>query len=270
MRGFGKKSFSLGLAFVMLALVGCMEPLYRGLPEQEANEIVALLLKRDIEATKVSEGQGESYQVLVDGNRFADAVLYMKAQGYPRRQRQTLGDLFKPSGLIPTPFEERVRFIYGLSEEISHTISLFEGVIENRVHLVLPSYDNSPGGGNRPQESGKASVYIKYDEGANVDELVPKIKKLVSDSIEGVVYERVELIALPSSRSSYDVNFEDRTLTAGLLGGQLSSTQRVRFWALSLALFFAFMVCLVGLVAVSLLYYRSLARPSSADEGGSS
>ncbi len=128
--------------------------------------------------------------VLVDEDRFAEAVEILKERGYPREEFATLGDVFSGEGLISTPMEERARFIYALSQELSRTITEIDGVLSARVHIVLPNND--------PLRSeltpSSASVFIRHDERTQVQVLLPQIKILVANSIEGLVYDKVSVV----------------------------------------------------------------------------
>ena len=168
--------------------------------------MVSTLQMNGIHAWKRAAQEG-MYEVRVEETRFAEAVSLLRAEGYPRPRHMSLAELFQGSGPIPTPFEEKVRYLYGISEELSRTLSLFDGVVATRVHVVLPE------GEGEERTRGKVSIYIKYDQRFNLTSLVPKIKKLASDSVSEVRYEDVELVALPSyvekferpARESYEL-----------------------------------------------------------------
>ena len=177
--------------FAIFILAGCKTELYRSVPEREANLMVANLHYRGIDAYKEESKPEGYYAIWVEENDFSKAVELLTAQGYPRRARDNLAKLFQPSGLVPTQFEEQVRYVYGLSEELAHTISLFEGVIDNRVHITLPNEEDK-------DKSKRVSVYIKYDQNFDFSSLTPQIKKLVSDSVSDVAYNDVEILAAPA------------------------------------------------------------------------
>ena len=183
------RALAVALFFV---LAGCSQELYANLDEREINAMIAALARYNINADKAALKEG--YSISVSSRYFADAINILSAAGYPQRKYISLNDLFGKSGLIPTPFEEHVRYIYGLSEELARTVALFDGVIEARVHIALP-----PAG----QTSGaKVSVFIKYDQQFDYETLVPRIRKFVSDSVEKVQFENVEILALPGQKSA--------------------------------------------------------------------
>ncbi len=182
----------LSLCVSFLFLVSCSQELYSQLEEREANEMIAVLSRYNINADKIVSKDG--YAMNVPSRYFADSVDILSAAGYPKRKYVTLNDLFGKSGLIPTPFEEHVRYIYGLSEELARTVALFDGVIAARVHIALPS--------DSTNADAKVSVFIKYDQQFDYDTLIPRVRKFISDSVERVVFENVEILALPGQKSA--------------------------------------------------------------------
>ncbi len=185
-------TLSAALFAVFFLLGGCSQELYANLDEREINGMIAALARYNIRAEKIALKDG--YSISVSSRYFADAINILSAAGYPQRKYVSLNELFGKSGLIPTPFEEHVRYIYGLSEELARTVSLFDGVIEARVHIALPGAGEKSG--------AKVSVFIKYDQQFDYETLIPRIRKFVSDSVEKVQFENVEVLALPGQKSA--------------------------------------------------------------------
>ena len=183
------------LAAALLVLGGCRQELFRDLPERGVNEIVAVLAQSGIAAEKVPVAKSDKYRVIVDAHDFAAAVGVLSARGLPRREHDNLGQIFQPSGLVPTPFEEQVRLVYGVSEELSETLSRFNGITENRVHIVLPHEV-----GRDIHHEARASVYLQYDPEFDVELLIPRIRRLVSDAVDGLDTANVEVLAEPRSQ----------------------------------------------------------------------
>ncbi|MBL6080038.1 type III secretion inner membrane ring lipoprotein SctJ [Belnapia sp. T18] len=177
------------LLALMLALGGCGKvELYGTLPEREANDMLALLLRAGISAEKATGRGGISLRV--ESGRVSDAVDLLNVAGLPRDRYANIGDLFRKEGLISSPAEERVRYMYGITQELSRTLSGIDGVLSARVHVVLPNNDPSAGIA-RPSS---AAVMIRYAPSTAVEVLVPRIKELVVNSIEGLSYERVSVV----------------------------------------------------------------------------
>ena len=166
----------------------------RELTERDANEIVAVLYSSSMEATKVADPKGKSFSVEVLSADLPRAVAVLRVLGLPRSPRTNLNEVFRATGFAPTPFEERVRFLFGQAQELERTISLMEGVLQTRVHVITP--DNASR--RADLEHSKASVYVSYDDRYDIEGLVPRIRKLISDSVEGLAPARVEILAIPS------------------------------------------------------------------------
>jgi type III secretion protein J len=190
-----------------LFLAGCSKTdLYTGLSERDGNEILALLLRSGIPAEKTAVKGGVI--ITVDSARVPDAVALLAAAGLPHSKFANMGDLFKKEGMISSPSEERVRYIYGITQELSKTLSHIDGVLDARVHVVLPGNDPT----TQSTKPSSAAVLIRHAHDATVDQLVPKIKELVVNSIEGLAYDRVSVVLVKA-------NVEDvPTMIAGATG----------------------------------------------------
>jgi len=181
--------------FFALVLSGCNEQsLYSGLSEQEANEIVALLQRAKISASKLT-GKEQTFSVTTDENNFAQAVQLLQANGLPRTQFDTLGDVFKDQSFVSSSTAQRARYIHALSQEISHTISSIDGVLLSRVHLSVPENDPLS---DTPLESS-ASVFVKHRANIDLSPNIGQIKALVVNGLENLPYDNVTVALFESS-----------------------------------------------------------------------
>lgn len=178
------------LAFV---LAGCKTELYTKISEPEANEMLSVLAAASIRANKLSP-DGKTWTVLIEENEIPKALEALRAQGLPRDRHQSLGDVFKKEGLVSTPSEERIRFIYAMSQELSRTLSQIDGVITARVHAVIPANDPLA----EKLNPSSASVFIKHRPSLNIQTITPAIKTLVQRSIEGLAYENISVLFFPA------------------------------------------------------------------------
>lgn len=180
--------------FALVLLAGCKTELNSGLSERQANDETALLLRNGIPASREIDPKTNTLTVWVEQSRFADAVELLRAHGLPRPHYESIAQVFKGNGLIVSPTEDRARMIYALGEELSHTISEIDGVLAARVQIVIP--DNDPL--RRDVAPASASVFVKYQQGSHVSELVPQIKMLVAGGVSGLSYDKVNVVLVPA------------------------------------------------------------------------
>lgn len=181
-------SITLAAAALALLLAGCdaETTLHSGLIEQQANLVMAALLDNGIPCHKVPGEEG-TWNVTVMESRFADAVNLLEREGLPRRGYQGVGEVFKKTGMISSPSEERIRFMDALAQDISHTIATIDGVLDARVHVVLP--ENDPFARNSLPSSAAVAVRSRWD--TDLTDMIPAIKGLVKNSIEGLSYDKI-------------------------------------------------------------------------------
>lgn len=166
-------------------LCGCTKTvdLQSGLNNADANEIVTVLNRQGIEVEKRIAKEGVTLTVKeMDISRATET---MHAAGLPRRSLSNLGQVFKKEGMISTPLEERVRYIYALSAELEYTLQQFDRVTAARVHVVLPERI-APG---EPIQPSSAAVFVKYRPPLDEDIVVPRVRNLVASSIPGLSSE---------------------------------------------------------------------------------
>lgn len=182
------------LAFVwMFLLTACQEELYSNLTEREANEMLALLLKHDIPASKTFIKEGEVTLKVETGN-MADAIDLLHTHGFPRESFDTVGTVFQKQGLVTSPAEDHIRLVYALSQELNETLSRIDGVLSARVHVVLPEVSSRQ---NEERPPSSAAVFIRYQDSYDIEQLVAQIKTLVANSIEGLSYDNVSVALFP-------------------------------------------------------------------------
>lgn len=189
-----KKIALIALGCILLA--GCDKEvaLHSQLEERQANLVMAALLDVGISCRK-TPGDESKWNVMIPESRFAEAANLLEQRGLPRRAYQGVAEVFKKTGMVSSPSEERIRFMDALSQDLSRTISAIDGVIDARVHVVLP--ENDPFAKNTLPSS--AAVAIRSRWNADITDLVPSIKNLVKNSIEGLKYEKIAVTVFKDS-----------------------------------------------------------------------
>ena len=183
-----KSVYVFALLAAVSLLAGCDKEttLHAGLEEQQANLVMAALIDAGISCHK-SPGEEGTWNVMVAEPRFADAVNLLERKGLPRRPHMGVGEVFKKTGMISSPSEERIRFMDALAQDIARTISMIDGVVDARVHVVLP--ENDPFARNALPSSAAVAIRSRWD--ADITDIVPSVKGLVKNAIEGLQPEKI-------------------------------------------------------------------------------
>ncbi len=243
------------VGLLCLAMAGCKEVLFSDLGETEANEMVAVLAATGVVASRTRD-KDNIYSIEVEADAVATATTLLRQQGYPRPKFQTLGDVFGAEGIVDTPFEQHVRFIHAMNEELSRTVSAIAGVQSARVFITAPPKDRYA----REAPPASASITINYESGFNAEASVSKIKSIVAHSVTNLDYDNVAVALFPAAGPAVHVNeqtTEQPTIyEAGLLPtGALPQHNGTADWLLpllgTLSLSFAALLFLLNRAGIS-------------------
>jgi type III secretion protein J len=251
------------MALLLASLAACgggQVDLLAAIPEDDANEVIAVLINEGIQATKVAGKEG-MVGVSVDQTKAAKAVDIMRQRGLPRETFSGMGVVFQKSGLISSPVEERARYLYALSQELSGTLSRIDGVLFARVHLVLPER----GSGLDRDTSSSAAVFIKHQTGADIEILQPQIRRLVVNSIPGLTLDRVSVVLIPSN-----IKAKDNTPWVSVWGVQVhpSSEQSLRNMLIALGALLLIALAGAGYLARMYVLQKSATGQNKPSEDG--
>lgn len=194
--------------------------------------MLALLMRQGIRAERTTDTGGTS-SLVVPTEDVPRAMNVLDSAGWPRDHFADMGTLFKKDRMISSDTEERVRYIYGVTQELSQTLSSIDGVLNARVHAVLPETASDD---RNPPASSTAAVLVRYKPGAPIDQIVPKIKELVANSLRGLSYDRVSVALVEANQDNTTLGRTE--FTAG------ASERSAPSYLL---------ICLVGAIVVSLI-----------------
>lgn len=197
------QKFKIGLLAVFaLALVGCgKENLYQDLSERDANEILVVLFRNGIDATKLRvEGTQEvTYTIQVPPNKIQDARRILVENNLPKQRSPGFKEICQEKGLIPTPEEQKCRKLLALKGEIINSLKRVPGVIDADVVLNIPEEDafaTETGPSKKPTAS--AVIQVKEDA-SDVTVREVNMQRFISNAVENldprdvtVIISRVE------------------------------------------------------------------------------
>jgi type III secretion protein J len=184
-------------AAALLLLSACAdEEILRGLDGDQAREALAALAEAGIEGREArGDGPEATASVSVPPRDAPRARRLLAADGLPRSRAPGLEQVFGKPGLVPTPVEERARFLLALQGELARTLESLDGVLSARVHLALPATDPL-----RPEPPRPASgaVLLRCRAGARerLEGLGEGIRRVVAGSADGLAPGAVAVIVV--------------------------------------------------------------------------
>lgn len=178
------------IALITMILSGCWVDLYKNLSEEDANQMLAILMLHHIDAEKQNGEKG--ILIRVDKSQFIQAVECLRLQGFPRSHHATLQELFPANQLVVSPAEEQQKMTYFKEQRIESMLSQMDGVM--RVSVTLSSWQDNEKG--RPASS--VAVYIKYSPEIHMDILQEKIKGLIEKSVPRLSYDQISILMQPA------------------------------------------------------------------------
>ena len=154
------------VALLALTLLGCKKEIYHGLTELEANEIVVALADHGIASDKLPDKgeaggkKGPIYLISVEEEQSVEAKRTLLDMHLPRPHEHGMAEAFSTPSMIPTETEEKARYLTALQGELASTLEQVDGVVDAKVHLVLP--ESNPLESSRDLTQARAAVLIKH------------------------------------------------------------------------------------------------------------
>jgi flagellar M-ring protein FliF len=162
-------------------------PLYAGLEEKDALEVIDALRAANIEY-KMDPTTGA---ITVPEAVVRDARLQLAAKGLPSGSRQGLEMIQQDQGFGASQFVESARYQIALETELARTIGSLRSVRAARVHLALPKASAF----TTQRDPATASILVELYNGRSLDpSQVAAIVHLVASSIPELSPEKVTVI----------------------------------------------------------------------------
>ena len=188
---------AIGMVLSLCVMVSCSQELHHGLTEEQANEMVVTLANNGINATKIPvEGEVLSFTLSVPKRDSSRAWEILQANNLPKPPKKGFGEVFAKTSLIPTAVEEKAMYIQAVMGELERTLQTITGVVEARVHVVLPESDVLKEELQGPTLT-KAAVLLKYkpDRSGAIPFREEDVKNLIASSVEGLKPADVAVMA---------------------------------------------------------------------------
>lgn len=160
--------------------------LFSRLTTEDAGEIVAVLRDTGVPYRLAENGT----TVMVPDARVHETRLALAGQGLPRGG--VVGfEVFLETALGATDFDRQVRYNMALQGELTRTIREINGVLDARVHIVMPERRLFA----RDERPATASVFLQLRPGARLTaNQVRGIAHLMARSVEGLEPENITIV----------------------------------------------------------------------------
>jgi len=184
------------LLATLLLISGCKEEaLLNGLNQNQANEVVALLQKNNIEARKRNIAKS-GYSVYVGLRDFSAAVDLTTIYNLPSKPRVEIAEMFPSDALISSPRAEVARIYSAIEQRLEQTLNQISGVVSSRVHV---SYDISNTDAEKKGKPMHLAVLLRYDTANKAPaNLIADATRLLKNSFSNVDYDNISVVMTPA------------------------------------------------------------------------
>lgn len=172
----------LVMIVAVLFLSGCnRESVRNGITEDQANEMMAVLIFHEVAAKKVAREKG-TFEVVVPKEDIGYALRVVMQYQLPRDPSQSpTCRIFKKEGMISAPIEDRARWMCSKSQELEKAILHgIDGVVTVTARVSYGERDALA----EKMDPPHASIAIKHRKDARID--IDKIKAIAKDSNAGI------------------------------------------------------------------------------------
>ena len=172
----------ISLLLFILLLCGCkQQELLNHLDQQQANDVLAVLQRHNINAEKKDQGK-TGFSIFVEPTDFASAVDWLKIY---------ISQMFPADALVSSPRAEKARLYSAIEQRLEQSLKIMDGIISSRVHV---SYDVDNGDSGKTALPIHISVLAVYEKDINPEIKINDIKRFIVNSSASVQYENISVV----------------------------------------------------------------------------
>jgi len=203
----------------------CSSEVAAGLDEAQSQEALATLASAGIAADRQSSGEGGTYRIEVATADAGQAAAVLRAYGLPRKPKKGFAELYQNASMIPTPTEDKARFLDALSGEIAAHLERLDGVVEASVIVTAPDDDPlAPADKVRAEPTASVLLKVRADAKLPGDD---EVRKLVAGAVEGMKPPGVAIVRVTAPAVAAKGTLMDRV-------GPIRVASSSKTWLLSL------------------------------------
>lgn len=231
----------------MMFVLGCSVKLHEDLTEEQVNEALVVLLEHGIDAKKVRKGNGKdkSYEIWVSKMSAGEAWKIMQENNLPSRVETGIAEVYGKGSIVPTAAEEKALYLRALQGELIKTLKSIDGVVNARVHVVMP--DDAFFNDDITRVLPKASVFLKYRlrDNGSIPFKENEIRSLIAGAIKGLQESNVDVVMQPVKAS---VSFaEDKYEKIGLIKISKDTVLQFKLMILLIFVLFVSLLLIIGI-----------------------
>ncbi|MGL4602139.1 MAG: type III secretion system inner membrane ring lipoprotein SctJ [Plesiomonas sp.] len=185
----------INVIVIVLLLTACKIDLYSGLSENDANQMMAILMSHNIDAEKQKSAAG-LVDITVEKKQFIGAVETLRLYGFPRQTFSSIEELFPSNQLVTSPQQEQAKLTYLKEQQLAKMLSHIDGVIQSDVNISTTSVTDDNNNSGVPNG---VAIFIKHSPEVNLDSIQTQIRDLVHETIPQVNYNAISILLQPAN-----------------------------------------------------------------------
>ncbi len=177
----------IGLCLCLLFVAACEKSVvYGDLKQDDANEILVLLNRHGVAATLEREVRQNIayYSVVVQANELDRARTLLNENNLPHQKKPGLADIFTDTGPIPSPEEQKARFLLALKGEIVNSLERIPDVVEADVIVNVPNQEGLDDTEQAKRSTAAVVLKVRPTEQALATLTEGKIQRFVANTVE--------------------------------------------------------------------------------------